>query len=872
MSVRSIFVLASAVVIALTAALWYARSQRNAATGPRAPELIRLLEDALELKVENRSPEFLPALRPLFQCAFSMGMRGLWYADSVEHPCTARPAQGTQVRFETETAAPANTYCRLLSSRGVLICCLPALPGQDLQFLVRVRATSQAQNPRSQVGLTVMPLPFPADSVQSLEGRTPVQVLKEITERVKVHSPRWIGPRIPIDGQFVESRFVFRTAFDTQALLVAMFDREQTGETTLDLDQITLTHCPARVAMGLSPHPLPEPDLRTDCDHKQHGIRPADRGAGPEVVRVRHLGEERTALLLPPPAVAGVLVRLPEGPLSLEFGYGILHERRPDWRERPLWLNVAIQKSANAEAVPIFETTLQGEDPPGWIDRTLDISAFAGRQVRILFRVGFPPGRSSADVVLLGNPVVRTLSPSDDLPKVILVSIDTLRADRLSAEGYPRPTTPHLDALARKSLWFRQAMSTSSYTLPAHATMMTGQGPDLHGVHGEVGGRNRLSPRRSDLLAELLSEHRFHTAAWVGGAYLSGEFGFSRGFDRYNELDPILALENSRWDREPVRLDRALNERVRDRSRMSSVIDWIRERRAERFFVFLHTYQVHDYVSAERFRRTFATSHESELGDDLGWLRDRRRNPMEISTADLQHYQDRYDAALRQADEAIGELVSFLERSHLLDQVILIVTSDHGEEFLDHGGLVHGRQLYGEMTHVPLIVHLPGLLMPQEIHLPVSLTDIAPTVLERLKIAGRRPMDGTSLFSPVAQRANAALGASLRLRPGDEQQATRRGPWKLLERRVHSQEPEKATYQLFRADSDPLDTLDFSSELPEKVAEIQGEIAAWRQNLDRVAGQLEVSPEAPVDPATRAALEEIGYESDKAPGRDQPPR
>ena len=299
---------------------------------------------------------------------------------------------------------------------------------------------------------------------------------------------------------------------------------------------------------------------------------------------------------------------------------------------------------------------------------------------------------------------------------VVLISLDTLRADHLGVYGHDRPTSPFIDALARRSTVFTNAISQSAWTRPAHASMLTGLYPAEHGIIA-MDGRRGLTPELLTLPA-VLAGHGYETAAFTGGANMSAHFGFGSGFDVYGS---------------PGR-------------RIEDTLDDVRallERRPERFFLFAHGFDAHRPYKSEPVDRAA-----------LGLPPQRARGMLKACQSGggreaLEPFVAEYDAAVHRGDRGVGALLALLDEYDLADRTVVIVTSDHGEEFLEHGRCFHIRALHREVVRVPLVVHVPGV-EPAVVStaVPASVS-IAPTVAELVGVVAHG-LPGPSLAAAVA--------------------------------------------------------------------------------------------------------------------------
>ena len=320
---------------------------------------------------------------------------------------------------------------------------------------------------------------------------------------------------------------------------------------------------------------------------------------------------------------------------------------------------------------------------------------------------------------------------------VIVISIDTLRADHLGCYGYGRPTSPQLDALARESYLYERAYSHSNSTAPSHMTLMTGVLPPVHGVrHREARGPSPALP----LLAELLLAQGDATTAFADGGYVTAAFGFARGFERFE----------SRLQRVDAKVD--------------EVLAWLPPSPERPQLLFVHTYGVHapylprpeddlftdpayDGPLAGRVRELAALRDDGAHADDLAGLMEvfwKKRG--QFDERDVTQLIGLYDGCIHEVDAAVGRLLDGLRQRGWLDDAWLVVLADHGEAFREHGTFEH-RQLHQEELHVPLLVRPPGgLKAPVRVSDVVGLADVAPTLLALLGQSAPDTMQGRALL------------------------------------------------------------------------------------------------------------------------------
>lgn len=441
-------------------------------------------------------------------------------------------------------------------------------------------------------------------------------------------------------------------------------------------------------------------------------------GAAPRVATLALGGETRATLV----ETAAFGVDLPPRPL-LTFGIGL------SWTgdgEAPGWYRLAVRAGDRVLA----ERTVNPRALREWRDVSLPLEGLGRRatlefDLRLADRDGRPIPVPPGMVLGVGEPVLHDLDAYGRARGVVLVSIDTVRRDHVGAYGYGRPTTPRFDALAREGMLFEDAVSPSSWTLPAHLSMLTGVDP---GRHGGVDMRHGFNRGMSTLPA-LLRAAGFATRAVTSHLYVSGVYGVDEGFEH---LD--------------FRQDRKATE-VADRA--MDLLDRFGDRP---FFVFLHLYDPHwHYDPPEWARRTFETSYGGTLTGL--WQDFSRRDRASVTEADLAHLLALYDGEIRYADTEVGRVLDHLAARGLDRSTMVVMTSDHGEEFLDHGSWEHQKTLYEEVVRVPLAIRAPGSA-PAGRREPaqVSLLDVAPTVLAWAALPAPASMAGRSLLAAAAER------------------------------------------------------------------------------------------------------------------------
>lgn len=366
-----------------------------------------------------------------------------------------------------------------------------------------------------------------------------------------------------------------------------------------------------------------------------------------------------------------------------------------------------------------------------------------------------------AGLMVLGACAVPTAPPQTTSTPVILISLDTLRADRLGTYGYTqRPTSPNIDALARDAVVFEQHQSTAPWTTPAHLSLMSGLYPAHHGVLQpyfaqaealENGGEVDALPEERVTIAELLEGQGYSTAAFTGGGAVDPAVGLGQGFSRY--------------DTDHYKLTDA---------HLQGLDTWLGEVDSKPFFLFWHTFEVHAPYTDTRFltpEQLSSPAAHNQLRQELskldGLLRQRRPSASQQVKAhdgmrSILHRNQAnradvtstlYDGGIAAADSRLGELIAILKRRGLYSDSLIIVTSDHGDEFTDHNPYfydAHGHSVYEEMVHTPLIVKLPGQANGgMRISSRVSAVDVLPTISEIVDVAAPEDIDGRSLIGLI---------------------------------------------------------------------------------------------------------------------------
>jgi choline-sulfatase len=299
-------------------------------------------------------------------------------------------------------------------------------------------------------------------------------------------------------------------------------------------------------------------------------------------------------------------------------------------------------------------------------------------------------------------------APGETKPNIILISVDTLRSDRVSCSAPAAEPSANIEKLCQGGTWFSQANSMVPLTLPSHVSMLTSMYPFVSGV--EDNG-DRLAPG-AVTLAGTLRSHGYRTAAFLGGFVLDQRFGLDQGFDTYD--GPAASTDSASSD--PGDIKRK-GEAVAEAGEQ-----WLNGNGDRPFFLFLHIYDLH--------------------------------TPYNLTAAEKAKYGEGYNGELGYSDHVVGDFLKYLTAHELMKKSLIVFTSDHGEGLGDHGESTHGYFIYQSTVHVPLIIHWPAgkTPMPERVDAPVSLLDVSPTILHAAGLAIPQEMEGKSLLATASAK------------------------------------------------------------------------------------------------------------------------
>jgi arylsulfatase len=419
-------------------------------------------------------------------------------------------------------------------------------------------------------------------------------------------------------------------------------------------------------------------------------------------------------------------------------------------------------------------------------------------------------------------------SADSSSPDVIVITLDTTRADHLSCYGYFRETSPHLDALAREAIVFENAFAPMSTTLPSHLSLFTSTHTITHGVHGNVSSFHRAWEPGTEIrtAAEIFAGLGYETAGFVSAAPLKRVSGISIGFDHYREPE-----ENE----------------CRAEETTTAVLDWLETASDRPLFLWVHYFDPHDIYSAPRpFTRFFRT--DDELVAQL-----RANHYPRWDQLDCQHMANMYDSEIRYMDDQIGRLFDALRRSGRWDGAVLAVVGDHGEGLGQHDFIRHDP-LNREQLHVPLILKLPGSDRARRSDRLTAVVDVLPTLVDvlglsvpkevRERFEGRNLIDTAGWDYVFSERAR---GRVKKLGPGEQYALTGR-EWKYF---LATEKPD----ELYHVASDPFELENVIDRHPEVADRLRARILSALEHARRAGPD---SAEA-LPPEHLEQLRALGY-------------
>jgi arylsulfatase A-like enzyme len=432
-------------------------------------------------------------------------------------------------------------------------------------------------------------------------------------------------------------------------------------------------------------------------------------------------------------------------------------------------------------------------------------------------------------------------------PNIVLISIDTMRPDFLGCYGRERETSPAIDALAAGGTVFEDVTAASPWTLPSHATMLTGQYPSTHG------SKDHEFALTNETLATWLTKAGYQTMAVVNSHNVGQEtYGLMRGYEKPRKF----------WEFEMEIVDGKPGENILNRADRITrrAIKYVEARDpSQPFFLFLHFYDVHtDFTPDPKWEREWVTPYSGQASWRTSELIRLRGRKAQLNAADIRYLEEMYEAEIRTFDDKLATFFDFLETSGLAETTVVAITSDHGEEYFEHGSLLHGRTMYQELLAIPLILRGPGVPAGTRVDWPAHLIDVAPTLYSLAGVAPPPDMDGLDLS--LAWRDPGALPEARFLfgeadhnnvvdgrDVSDIKRMVRLNDKKLLFDRV------TGLVELYDLGEDPGELNDLSAQEPETVEFLFQRLKTF---MERQGSAREIGP---VDAETQDLLDKLGY-------------
>jgi arylsulfatase A-like enzyme len=601
-----------------------------------------------------------------------------------------------------------------------------------------------------------------------------------------------------------------------------------------------------------------DPANPVSFQEKSRSLTDLGTGANPFAVK-RKLslpGSDANTIAAPPESLYQFDVDLPPNAV-LEFGAGIVRGENSEKIRRLLSspeervhfrVRLKMGKRERTIYIKALNPPPLEEGPSLVLDPVRIPLPLSGGKARLSFSTSGPEGAFA----FWQNPIV--FRTGKRTRKIILISVDTLRADHVGTYGYAKPTTPHMDALAGDGAVFLNTFAPSSWTLPSHVSLMTSLTCLRHGVN--------LDSDHMDgsltTLADFLRTNGFVCASYNGGGFVNPVFGFSKGFDLYAEGEGSLWTNNAAAQT------------------FDSASKWIERNADKDFFLFVHTYQLHNpYVSPPPYDSMFLDEDwRWRLIDVGGYLGGPRSAFKKLPEVERRNIVGLYDGEIRYADEAlIGPLVAQLKRLGIYDQAMIVLVSDHGEEFFDHGSWEHSRTLYDESLKVPLIVKFPGSrFRGKRIDSFVRLIDVMPTIMDAYGIGSdRAALEGRSLV-PVLKgkekgdrEVQAYLAGGVLGGPFPGKMASTFGREKVILNKAFDPAalesmlcppPPFAEVEVFDLAADPLETTNTVSAKAALALRLVGEMKKLQTDRPKGAGERE---KVVMDAAAEEKLRALGY-------------
>jgi len=421
---------------------------------------------------------------------------------------------------------------------------------------------------------------------------------------------------------------------------------------------------------------------------------------------------------------------------------------------------------------------------------------------------------------------------------VILISIDALRADHLGAYGYERDTSPNIDEFAKESIFFENAYSTTAWTFPSHFSIFTSRYPNENELL--IYPNIRAFNDSYTTLTEILKSEGYETVGFTGGGWVAGKLGFGQGFDKYstnrrNFEDNIKNLFNWTVEHDPNK----------------------------KFFLFIHGYNCHrPYTPPDFLKKKFIKEIPKECEEVT--FKDIEPQKFECLKAEngIEYAISQYDSEIFYVDMIIKEIFDELKRNNLYDNSIIIITSDHGEELKDHGGMDHINTLYQELIKVPLIIRLPNQ-KSKTINSKVTNLDLMPTLLEILSIEyNKEIIHGKSILPLLKTEKEPNIFTLTGRKPKNKEKFILLSVInKNLKFIIGAEQDKPGVYELYDLEKDPLEknNLINDSEYESIAISLEKDIENWANKINLNLDLYKVEEKTELDEETLEQLRALGY-------------
>jgi arylsulfatase A-like enzyme len=564
--------------------------------------------------------------------------------------------------------------------------------------------------------------------------------------------------------------------------------------------------------------------------------------------------EYRNALYVHSPATIKYDVTIPKAG-RLHFGMGITEKGQP------------ITFRVTADARDLYARTVTNADT--WEDADIDLSPYGGTRVKLAFATS---ADKAGSVALWANPLLTTTEPKTR-PNVLVYLIDTERPDHTSLYGYGRDTTPFLKKLGKQGVVFEDCQVQAPRTKQSTASLMTSLYSYTHGIIHDYD----TIPKGATTLAEQLRAAGYITASVIANPFAGRITGLDRGFDY---LEEWAAVQRYRTD---------AHDRGTDSEAVNKIVfPWLEQHRDEPFFLYAHATDPHaPYRPPAGFEEKFANPKETPEFDrnykNLGG-KHKYAGGTVISRAGckqagvdpdrfLRRAIDRYDGEILHNDWSLEQLVGQLKQLGILDNTLIIVVSDHGEEFWEHGWTSHGHSLYQELTNGVFLMWNPKLIpTPHRVREPVQLIDLMPTVLDLIGAPIPEVVEGQSLAALAKGQPFERRGPVMTSRFADpeakkigvvpENRVDALGllntDWKLIYREK-GKDVGVSKVELYDRRSDRAETKNSASQNPAQVDRMMTEVGKWMEAQKQIRRILGQGGKAALDQQTIKQLRSLGY-------------